>query len=352
LFAVTASVHLFTVCRVGSFWDLSNTWFDRADYLTLATMIRHGRFPDGLVPPYFWGFPYAIAGISKLFSIPESVALVLIAMSASLAVCVLVHHLYGGWVATLFIFLNYQWIQLSVEGGSEPLFVLLVYASFEAVRSARWHWAALLASLSATVRPVGVFALLSFAVILARRKSYGQLAATAVIALASGALYVLPLWIVLGSPWGNFSGYQSDWGSPGNAWPLTYPFGALIRGYLAGLHEVRWPNYVMSLAWLGVGVVGGVAIWLPRNRQKFAKLQPEALFASIYILFFISYNSVQYAAWNLPRFFIPVLPLLLFSLRDWIPRDRRVLWTAAVLSALLASAGVVSFRKVFGFKLP
>jgi uncharacterized BrkB/YihY/UPF0761 family membrane protein len=76
------------------------------------------------------------------------------------------------------------------------------------------------------------------------------------------------------------------------------------------------------------------------------------LFASLFTLFFVSYNDVGDVGWDLPRFLMPIFPLLLFSLRDWIPRDRRVLWGAAGLSALLASSAMVGFKEVFGFKLP
>ena len=79
--------------------------------------------------------------------------------------------------------------------------------------------------------------------------------------------------------------------------------------------------------------------------------QPEALFASMYTLFFLSYTDAALDV-VLSRFLIPVLPLLLFSLRDWIPRNRRVLWGGAVVSALLSSAALVHFKNVFGFRLP
>ena len=55
---------------------------------------------------------------------------------------------------------------------------------------------------------------------------------------------------------------------------------------------------------------------------------------------------------DLPRFLMPIAPLLLFSLRDSIPRDRRVLWPAALLAAVLASAAMVGFRSVLGFRVP
>jgi hypothetical protein len=303
------------------------------------------------MPWHFWGFPYAIAGISKLFSVPELVALVTISMLGSLAVCVLVHRLYGGWVAAVFIFINFEWMQLSVEGGSEPLFMCLLYASFLAARSSRWNLAALLASLSTTVRPVGVFALLCYAVVLARRRSYRKLAAITLIGLAIGVLYVVPVWMILGSPFGNFVGYRDCWGT--HRWPLTYPFSAWVSSYLLALYgNTRWYMLVFFAVWPVVALAGTVAIWLPGNRQRFSAMyQPEALFASMYTLFFLSYTDAALDV-VLSRFLIPVLPLLLFSLRDWIPRNRRVLWGGAVVSALLSSAALVHFKNVFGFRLP
>jgi hypothetical protein len=95
-----------------------------------------------------------------------------------------------------------------------------------------------------------------------------------------------------------------------------------------------------------------VAVWLPRNRQRFAGYQPEALFVSIYTVFLVSYSDYSDIGGGFPRFLIPALPLLVFALRDCIPRDRRALWGGAVLSALLSSAAMVGFKNVFGFKLP
>ncbi len=352
MFAMVYAVHLLTVCRVKNLWDLAAAWYDNPSYLKIAAIIRSGHSSAGW-PWHFWGFPYAIAGISKLFAIQGVTALVLISALSSLAVCILVHRLYGGWVAAAALgFINYRWIYSSVEGGSEPLFMCLLFASFLAARSGRWNTAALLASLSTTVRPVGIFALVGFAVVLGMRKSYRQLATITLIGLGIGVLYVVPLWVLVGNPFANFIGYRDlgGWGPHGS--PLTYPFGAVIPCYLAA-HDKRWPVVVFSIAWLALALVGTVAMWLPRNPKSFsATWRPEALFASMFTLFFVSYNEVGEVAWDLPRFLMPALPMLLFSLRNWIPQDRRVLWAAAGLSPLLASAAVVSFTNVFGFKLP
>jgi hypothetical protein len=345
----TLAVHFLTASRVRFPWEPPDMWFDRKQYLETATIVRHWHFSGGPLPKVFWGFPYAIAGISKLFSIPESMAVVLISMVGSLLVCILLHRLYGGWVAAVFVFVDYHWIALSVEGGTEPLFMCLLFASFLAARSSRWEIAALLASLSTTVRPLAVLALVSFAAVLAVRKSYRKLVTIALIGLGTGVLYVVPLWIVLGNPFANFVGYRGDWGPRG--WPLTYPFGAMGPSYYAAFHEMRWTVFVFSAVWVIVLLVGMAAMCLPSNRQRLWTYQPEALFAWMYTLFFIVFNNVDMAV-SFARYILPVLPLLLFAMRDWIPRDRRLLWGGALLSALLASATTVGFKNVFGFSLP
>jgi hypothetical protein len=350
MLAMMFTLHLLTVCKAGSFWEVAAGWFDNPYYLEIVTIIRNWHAPNADIAQHFWGFPYAIAAVSKLFGLRGLMALVMISMLGSLVVCILVHRLYGGWVAAAFIFVNYEWIMLSVDGGSEPLFMCLLYASFLAVRSGRWNLATLLASVGTTVRPVGVFALLSFAVVLAMQRNYRRLAIIMLIGLAVGALYVVPLCILVGNPFVNFIGYRGCWGT--HRWPLTYPLGGWISTYISALYgNTRWYMLVFFAIWPVVALAGTVAIWLPRNRERFSQYQPEALFASIYTLFFLSYTDGVLAA-SFTRFLIPVLPLLLFSLRDWIPRDRRVLWGGAVLSALLSSAALVHFKNVLGFMLP
>ncbi len=350
MLAMMFAVHLWTVCRVSNFWELVVSRTDDMDYVEVAQIIRNWHFSGGPVPANFWGFPYAIAGFSKLFAVPELMAAALISVLCSLTVCVLVHRLYGGWVAASFIFLNYGWIQLSVEGGSEPLFMCLLYASFLAARLDRWSFAALLASLSTTVRPLGVFALLGFAIVLALRRSYRQLAVITLIGLAIGVLYVMPLGVLYGNPFANLL-YRGDWGPHG--WPITYPFGALISSFRMTLHtDTRWYTFVYSAVWPILALVAIIVAWLPRRRKLlWANYQAEVLFATTYTLFFLSYNYIE-IFWFISRFLIPVLPLLVFSMRDWIPHDRRVLWGAAVFSALLSSADLVHFKNVFGFNLP
>jgi hypothetical protein len=132
---------------------------DSSAYMTLASAIRHWNF-EGVVVKQFWGLPYAMAALSTVTRVSDRTALLAISVVASFAAAALAWTLWDGWIAGFFAVLNFDWLQRSYLGGSEPLFVELLFGSFLSVRKERWLLAALLASLATVVRPLGIFALL------------------------------------------------------------------------------------------------------------------------------------------------------------------------------------------------
>lgn len=171
LLALTACCLHFALIRIagGNYWELTFDHVDNRGYVLVSEAI--GRWDFSALQPstgwndcrYFWGFPYAIAGVAKLLRMPELAALIIISASAALVATVLTYRLYGGWVTAMFAAANMYWICLSVQGGSEPLFISVLYLGFLAARKQRWYTAATLAALATTIRPVGIFALLGLA---------------------------------------------------------------------------------------------------------------------------------------------------------------------------------------------
>jgi len=348
MFTTAGGLYLLAVCRVENFWDVSIRWGDNAAYLDICSIIRNWQIPGVARPSFFWGLPYTIVGVATLLRIPDLTALVVISALSSLLLCIWVQRLYGGWVAaTLFLFINYRWIFISLDGGSEPLFMCLLYLSFVLARRERWSLAALVAALSTTVRPVGIFALVSFAAVLAMRRELRQISTVALLGSAVGVAYAIPVWLIVGNPLANLVNYREYWGPHG--FPVTYPFVAIISSFPT--HDMHWPVVGLSVLWVTVALASLAAMWLPRYRDKFRPYPAETLFATIYVAFILSY-SYDEVFLDLPRFLLPVFPLLLYSLSRWIPKNRRFVWGSVILSALLASAAMVGFRNVFGFKLP
>ena len=153
------SVFALVIFLFKNYFTTVDNFGDSSAYMTLASAIRHWDF-HGIVIKQFWGLPYAMAGVSTLTGLSDRTALLLFSVIPALLATVLAKGLWDGWIAGYFALLNFDWMQRSCLGGSEPLFVCLLFASFVAVRQRRWLLASLLASLATIVRPLAVFALL------------------------------------------------------------------------------------------------------------------------------------------------------------------------------------------------
>src|SRR5882724_1805446 len=137
LWLVTCVVFVTCVAVLHNYFELVDNSGDCSAYIAVASAIRHWNF-HGLVVKQFWGLPYAMAALSFLTGVGEHTALLLICFASSLTSVALAHRLWGGWIAGYFTILNFEWLQRSYVGGSEPLFVALIFGSFLAIR--RNHW--------------------------------------------------------------------------------------------------------------------------------------------------------------------------------------------------------------------
>jgi len=234
--------------------------------------------------------------------------------------------------------LSREWLERSLLGGSEPLFLALVFGSFLAARGKRWLLAALLASLSTVVRPLGIFALVGIGFVLLLQRQFRILAWSTLIGIVIGVFYMAPFKIYMGNPLENVRGYnQSDWYG-GRL--VTIPFAAIIHDALHGSGTRL--NLVRTALWILVVVMGVGAMFLNRRFCEYARTYVvESTFCFLNIAFLLTYNS-HWARAEFPRFTLPFLPFLLLAFDPWIPKDRRFLWIFAVLSVALSAFETVN----------
>lgn len=315
---------------------------DNRIYVELTGIIRQGDVSRVTVTPQFWGLPYLAALVAKTTTVSDTAAIVLVSVLASFASIALAYRLWGGWVAAFFAIISWDWMQRSLLGGAEPLFLALVFGSFLAARSERWLLAALLASLGTTVRPLGLLALIALAVALAWRREFRTLALAVGIGLLVGACYVLPFAIALGNPLVNVQAYRSE------AWagesPISWPLLSVVRGMISNSSEPL-ANMIKIAAWVASTLAGVAAMIFTERFRRFAREhRMEAIFAALYLLVLFSYNSPRWNWAEFPRFVVPVIPFLLIALKHWLPKHRAVLWSAGAVSALLAAASAINVR--------
>jgi len=127
-----------TILLLRSYSDQVQRFGDSKGYMAVAAAIRHWNF-QGLQVKQFWGYSYFMAALSLLTGLSDLTALLAVSVFSSLAAVALAHRLWGGWVATWFAIINFDWMQRSLLGGSEPLFVALLFGAFLSVRRGRWR---------------------------------------------------------------------------------------------------------------------------------------------------------------------------------------------------------------------
>jgi hypothetical protein len=325
--------------------------FDAGGYIRLAQLVGRG-VPAGAKPyhgadHFFLGLPSLIALTAAVAGVSEAQAIVGLSVAASIVSCVLICRLYGSVVALAFGIVSLDWLQASVVGASEPLFTALLLGSFACARGERWAQAALLASLATTVRPVGVLALIALAVVLACARKPRDLASIVAISLTTAAVYFWWAGRTMGDPFVNFKLYSETWTSSS---PVGLPFAMLVASAVTQAGSPHAAAHARALALipftLAVAVIGAT-----RDRFRLFRAVPvEAITAALTLCFVSSYNFIDLALYW-PRFVAPILPTLLYAVKDWIPTSRWILWPSLVVSALLASSELVGFRAVFGFGL-
>jgi Gpi18-like mannosyltransferase len=344
IWSVAALVFVATILLFRQYFQLVRDFGDSAAYIEISNAIRSWNF-SGIHVKHFWGLPYGVAALSRLTGISSEVSIVLVCAISSLTAVILAYRLWGGWIAVFASVLSFDWWQRSFLGGSEPLFVALLFASFLAIRKQRWQWAALLAALATITRPLGIFLLAGIVIALLRRRDWRGLTWSVGIAAFVGLLYILPLRLYLHDPLATVHSY-------GISQSTSYPplFGVPFRAIIVG--TLRYPapvtSLLLTLGWIFLVTAGTIAMFATREFRNYAKDHlAETVFAALYLWSLYSYNAPVFARSNFPRFAIPILPLVFLALSRWLPKDRRLLWGLAVVSSALAACSAIGLQNIF-----
>jgi len=340
LWIISAVLFVATVSHFRPFIATVDDFGDTGAYLNAARAIHDWNFHNVIVKQ-FWGLSYAVALFSFVPGLSPRTVLLLICAACSLTTVLLAYELWGPWIAGYFAVLNFDWLQRSYLGGSEPMFVGLLFASFICIRKERWIWAAILAALASVVRPLGIFALLAIGLVLLFRREYRKLLICTGAGAVIGVLYLLPFWLYFHDALYQVHRYQtSDWHS-GPA--LGLPFQELVSSFLHNRQPLT--NVLHTLGWIVFVLAGFLAMSRKGFRPYVNEHRPEFLFAFSYFVFLFTYNS-GWARAEFPRFVIPLIPFALAALEPWVPKSRIVLYSACVIGSVLAACSAIGIRNV------
>ena len=318
---------------------------DNPEFVMVADAIRNWDFEFGesalqiQSKRLLFGFPLAIVAVSAVPFINDFAALVIVSMLSSLVSVFLCHRLWGGWVACLFAILNWDWMQRSVVGGNEPMFMALLLGGFYFYRKKNIPIAIVLAALSVTVRPMGIFALLAIGFHLILKKEYRNFAVSVLIGGVIGLSYASLVYFAYGDPLANYTGYRSVDHSYNSAFRM--PFVSLFEGFRESIAPML--TQIKIFSWIGLTIAGIFGLLKNKEIKESQRSYPaEYFFFILYLGFIITYSSPAWYWEIYPRYIIPILPILYFAFIPWIYKDKRVIWSISVVSSILAGASSIS----------
>ena len=332
------------VTRVRNFWDMSRNWGDNPKYLIIAEGAAKGRFAGPEFEPirqYYRGTGYCVALVSKLTTLPAATCLPFMALAFGALAVYFCGRLWGWRVATLFAFINIALTQPDCLGGSEPFFIVFLFASLWLWRQKHTLSAVALATLATTVRPTGVFLLLALAGVLFWHRRWRDVLKSGLVVAMLGALYLAPFAFMANDLSAPATGYAELWYGP---LPVSIPFYPIIRTAL--LPGTPWIRHVKIWLFLGFTIFGLVTLW-KRRRQAFADPagQVEWTFFLLFAGFCVSYNS-YFAYDDYPRYSAPVVPQSLVGFQSRLLTPWVIL-PMSVVAGLLSAASALNVRTVY-----
>jgi hypothetical protein len=340
-----AAVFVSVASIIRPYSQLVSNFGDTAAYAQISNAIRSWDL-SAVQVKHFWGLPYAAAFVSRLSGLSGEASIILICSVSSLAALILAYRLWGGWIALFSSILSFDWFQRSFLGGSEPLFVALLFGSFLAIRKQSWKLAALLASVATITRPLGIFLLAAIGITLLLRRDWRNLAWATGIGVFVGLLYIVPFRLYIHDPLATVHSYGVLQSTP---YPPLFgiPFRAIIVGTLR--YPAPLSNLVLSFGWIFLVLAGNLAMLVTREFRTYARAHPaEAIFVALYSLSLYCYNLPVWARGSFARFAIPILPFVFLALFRWLPKDRRLLWSLAIVCSALAACSAIGIQNVIG----
>lgn len=172
------------------------------------------------------------------------------------------------------------------------------------------------------------------------RRQIRTLSACVAIGLFVGAVYAAPMYAAFGDPFANYHAYQRQ---DFSGFIVSWPFAAIVSTAWGSTSPLS--HKLMVAFWIVVVLLGLVAMSTsPHFRQHARKHPYEALYAALVATFCFTYNS-EHAFHQFIRFTLSILPLAYFALLPWLPKDRRIVWTAGVLTSVFAGASAMNVRR-------
>lgn len=341
--------HLIILIASKHYWTVLEQFGDNGPYSTISTAFYNAdlSYMKGFYK-HFWGLPFLMTLVRWPTGMNENFVIVLLSLLFSSLSLYYVSKLYSISTAFIFAFFSIDWIQRSFLGGAEPLFIALTFSSLYLYSQNNNSTSdtlkySSLAALSCLVRPVGIFLLISIGLDQIHRREFKKLSISVCSSLIIGGIYLAIVYQLTGSAFAHFQTYhETDWNSSS---PLALPFVNLFKSFMA----LNFPllNTVKVSLWVILSSLTAIMmIFNAGFKAYFQNHKVQLYYFLLHFLFVVSYNSTEWAWSQLPRFIVPILPIIACLISRYLRFEKYLLPALYLLGTTLASLSAISIYEV------
>jgi hypothetical protein len=308
-------------------------------------------------------FVYHPFGISVLISIVNFITKVdpiflMISLNVIFAYfsIIIISKLFSNLIALFFLILGYEFTLVSLMGGSETSAIFFILISLFLYDSNFKKTSFVTSSFVYFIKPWGIALPIGIGVILLfknERKIFFQFF---IISSLMFIIYLVISYIIYG-PGLIFEGYKSnDALIKGQNFFLDYPFVALFKEIVGpnsinGLEFLTLPKTYLIKNFLYIVITSFGYLHMFKDSKHYFKTDIYKIvfiFTSLQFFLIFTYNS-PWIFHEFPRYSLMILPFVIFSLKDYLPANKMLIFVLIIMSATFNAFSAVGYKNYIIF---
>ena len=350
-FIISLSLIIFFYRDLNSYYLAVSEYGDNENYLQLANNFLNWDFSIFVYHPF--GISILIFMINFITTIDPVILMVLLNIIFAYFSIIIIAKIFSPLVSVFFIILGYEFTLVSLMGGSEISAIFFILFSLFLYKYNLKKSSFITASFVYFIKPWAIALPIAIGIILLFKKEKKTFFEFFIISILMFSIYLLISYIVYG-PGLIFEGYKDNDALIKNQESfLEFPFVAMLKEIIGpnSIDGLPLPitNIIKNFFYIILTVLGYL-IMLKRFKEYFNDdiYKVIFIFTSLQIFLIFTYNS-PWVIHEFPRYSIMILPFLIFSFKDYLPKNELLIFIFIVLSATFNGFSAVGYKNYINF---
>ena len=353
-FIISLSLIISFYGNLSNYYLAVSNYGDNSNYFQLSNNFLKWDFSVFVYHPF--GISILISIVNFFTKIDPIFLMVLLNVIFAYFSIIIISKLFGNLIAIFFLILGYEFTLVSLMGGSEISAIFFILLSLFLYKSNLRNAAFLTSSFVYFIKPWAIALPIGIGVVLLFKKEKKTFFEFLIISILMFSIYLVISYIIYG-PGLIFEGYKSnDALIKDEKYFLDFPFIALFKEIVGpnsinGSSILTLPKTNLIKNFFYIMIISFGYLHMLRNFRPYFKEDINKIifiFTSLQVFLIFTYNS-PWIFHEFPRYSLMILPFIIFSLKDYLPSNKIVIFILIVLSATFNAFSAVGYKNYINY---